>query len=104
MTPDQATLFDPAPAGALRHEDPVTSLAAARKQRGGTEAAIRDEFARYDLGNLTDDELCDRLNGYHPPTVKSARSRLSKAGWLEDAGVRRDSGTGTPMICWRRAR
>ena len=97
------TLFD-APAGAVRRGDPVTSLDAARKQRGGIEHAIREVFETLDLGNLTDDELADRLNWCHPPTVKSARSRLTKQGWLEDSGIRRRSGTGSTMIAWRRVR
>lgn len=99
----QTSLFDPPPAGAARHSDPVTSLAAARAQRGGIEAAILEVFASFHIGNLTDDELCARLNWAHPPTVKSARSRLTKARLLVDAGVRRPSDCGQSMICWRRA-
>ena len=99
MTVHPLSLFD----GAARTTDPETSHAAARKITGGVEAAIRDEFATIDIGNLTDDELCDRMRGWHPPTVKSARSRLAKKGWLEDSGVRRASDTGSTMICWRRA-
>ena len=104
MTPDQATLFDPVPAGAARHHDPVTSLDAARAQRGGIEQAIREVFDRFHIGNLTDDELCAELNWANPPTVKTARSRLSRQGLLADSGVRRASDCGHSMICWARVR
>ena len=53
---------------------------------------------------MTDDELCDRLIGHYPPTVKTARSRLSKAGVLVDSGERRMSNHNRPSIVWRLAK
>ena len=61
----------------------------------GWPSAPRDGF--------TDDELCSYLNVRYPPTVKSARSRLSRAGYLRDSGVRRDSARGRPSIVWVRS-
>lgn len=94
-------LFVPNPAGAVRHEDPETSLAASRKQIGGAEAEIMVVFDRLDLGGLSDDELCACLPGWHAPTIKSARSRLSRRGLLVDSGVRRLSDTRSAMIVWK---
>lgn len=62
--------------------------------------------------DLTDDEIVTELtktavwNGDpvpYPPTVKSARSRLTKAAVvLEVEGARRTSRRGQPMRVWRR--
>jgi hypothetical protein len=62
--------------------------------------------------DLTDDEIVSELtkaavwNGDpapYPPTVKSARSRLTKAGVvLPVEGAHRDSKRHTPMKVWRR--
>lgn len=87
-----------------RASDPDTSKQAAAKQWGGIPAAIMELFDTFDIGALTDDDIAERLSWAHGPTVKSARSRLTKAGLLTDSGVRRASLTGSEMICWRRAR
>lgn len=104
MSVTELRLFDPPPAGAARHHDRLTSLNAALAQKGGTEGEILRIFSEIDLGGLTDDELCDRMPGWNPPTVKTARSRLLRQGWLEDSTVRRPSATGSEMTVWRRVR
>ena len=103
----QATLFD-APAGKVRHSDPVTSLEAARSiTPGRTERLILEAFHREGyrkprhLRGFTDDELCTWMPTLHSPTVKSARSRLSNQGLLEDSGERRPSIRGRDQIVWR---
>lgn len=101
------TLFDAPPeyVGRYRRTDPATSAAAAAGISGRTEQMIlmwfRDE--RWG-GGIADDELCELMNlvgRYHPPTVKSARSRLSRAGLLVDSGLRRPSNRGRQQIVWR---
>lgn len=52
-----------------------------------------------DVCGLTDDELCSFLTAY-PPTIKTARSRLSKRGFLVADGVRKNS-RGRDMTVWR---
>ena len=84
-----------------RWQDPATSHEAARKQRGGAAQAILAVFARHPEG-LTDDEMAAELKTLHAPTVKSARSRLSKRGLLCDSGQTRLSSRGSPMIVWTR--
>ena len=85
-----------------RVSDPDTSHVAARSVTPGrTEAAILFVFARWPA--MTDDGLCDRLIGHYPPTVKSARSRLTRAGLLVDSGERRMSERNRPMIVWTKA-
>lgn len=84
---------------AARRTDPATSHAAAETVRPGkTEAAIL-AVARI-AGPLTDDELCHRLPGLYGPTVKTARSRLSKQGLLVPDGVRM-SCRQREMTVWR---
>lgn len=102
----QPTLFDAGAAGAVRHEDPVTSVAAARAQRGGARVAILDAFHRAGQG-MTDDELVTALNEgldpadqWHPPTVKTARSRLERDLFLVATGVTRPSRLGHEMQVW----
>lgn len=95
--------------GLARFGDPDTSQAAASKITGRTErdilAVYRAKFEAYpSLGRdhgFTDDELVAWLPTVYPPTVKSARSRLSKQGLLIDSGARRPSNRGVSQIVWR---
>lgn len=83
-----------------RANDPETSKAAAnivRPTAGWMEFRIMSAFDSY--GPLTDDELTDALPEFYPPTVKSARSRLSKRGLLVPNGTR-PSHRGRDMTVW----
>jgi hypothetical protein len=98
ISPDQLEFFNEPRA---RRMDPDTSHAAAGSVEAWvTEDRILRTFAIH--GQLTDDELCEWLPLWHPPTVKTARSRLSKRGLLVDSGERRPSQRGRDMIVWRR--
>jgi predicted ArsR family transcriptional regulator len=95
------TLFDTAPHPRARAVDTQTALDAAKSiTPGRTETLILDLFARERCG-MTDDEIAARLAQCYSPTVRSARSRLTKAGLLVDSGERRPSGRGRTMIAWR---
>lgn len=84
---------------AARRTDPETSHQAAESvPAGAVEARVLAMFRLFQA--LTDDELADQLPEHHPPTTKSARSRLSKAGVLFDSGMRRPSNRGRQMIVW----
>lgn len=94
---NQTALFDLAPHPRHRHTDPDTSRAAAANAEN-VEHLIRAIFQGG--GNYTDDELAAALPDHHPPTVKTARSRLSGRGLLVDTGMRRPSQRGREMIVW----
>jgi hypothetical protein len=81
-----------------RNSDPRTSHEAARRAPNG-EDVILVVFAEHPHG-LTDDELCSHMAEHYPPTIKSARSRLSKYGCVFDAGKRRVSLRNRSMIVW----
>lgn len=84
-----------------RRRDPDTSHAAAThvaRGAGTLEVLILEQFVAH--GTLTDDELCLWLRDHYPPTVKTARSRLSGLGDLVDTGWRRPSVRGRPQIVW----
>ena len=99
---NEPTLFPVEPHPLARHRDPQTSLDAARSiTPGRTEKQILEQF-RYASSTFTDDELAAMLPGY-PPTIKTARSRLSNAGLLVDSGRRRPSNRGRDQIVWRLA-
>ncbi len=102
----QASLFDAPQAGLVRHSDPVTSLASARSLTPGrTERLILEQAPGHPDG-FTDDEMAAGLwwaHGAYGPTVKTARSRLSKAGLLRDSGVTRASNRGRLQIVWELA-
>lgn len=91
----QPTLFD-APAGRVRHTDPVTSRHAARAQRGGAEAAIRALFLAGFEG--TADEMCARLGEFREHTLKSA---LSRVDGVVASGRFGESACGRQAIVWR---
>lgn len=75
----------PPSAPLARSSDPETSREAAKHTNPDrTERAILDSFATY--GPMTDDELADRLPDWYAPTVRTARSRLSRAGFLRASG------------------
>ena len=88
-----------------RISDGDTATAAAKSiTPGATEAAIEAVFDLNRTVDFTDDELCAALGSrYYKPTVVSARSRLAKAGLLEDSGERRLSVRGRQAIVWRLA-
>lgn len=99
------TLFDMSPHPRHRHTDPDTSRAAARAQQpSALEAEIVRTFQlhRPTIG-LTDDQLCRLLPDRYAPTVKTARSRLTRAGVLVDTGARQRSNRGRDMCVWRLA-
>lgn len=88
-------LFDASPAGRARRNDSVTSLDAARKQRGGAEKAIRELFQSGFVG--TADEMCAALAGHKPHTLKSALSRVDE---VVPSGRTKPSACGSPSIVW----
>ncbi len=83
--------------GLARHDDPETSRRAAQSISGRTERII---YHWFDSGPMTDDELCACVPYLFPPTVKSARSRLSKRGLLVASGKTRPSARGREQIVW----
>lgn len=93
----QLSLLDDQP-GRARATDPTTSVQAARKQSGGIEDEVRRVFRQF--RRLSDDALCRRLPLRHPPSVKSARSRLSGRGELVDTGTTAKSDRGVDQIVW----
>ena len=98
ISPDQLEFFNEPRA---RRMDPDTSHAAAGSVEAWvTEDRILRTFAIH--GSLTDDELCEKLPLWHPPTIKTARSRVAKRGLLVDSGERRPSMRGRDMVVWRR--
>ena len=94
------TLWDTGPHPRARAVDTQTALDAARSiTPGRTEALILQQFGMCFFG-MTDDELAGALAPAHAPTVKTARSRLSKRGRLIDSGRRRPSVRGRDQIVW----
>jgi hypothetical protein len=98
----QPTLFDQSPLARHRHSDPNTSMqAAASQQPGALEVEILEAFAKCpSWDGLTDDELVHALSDRYGPTVKTARSRLAKRGFLVANGDRRRSSRGAWMAVW----
>jgi hypothetical protein len=94
---EEPTLFDTR--GLARRTDPQTSHDAADTIGDQAERAIRRLYAI--PRHLTDDEICDLLPELYPPTVKSARSRLTKAGFLVGWGTE-PSARGRAMTVWKR--
>lgn len=87
--------------GLARFGDPQTSQDAAKVITGRTERRLLAAFGEY--GQYTDDELAAHFPDMYPPTLKSARSRLTAKRLLVDSGTRRWSVRGCEMIVWRRA-
>ena len=101
MTVEALSLFGTVPHPRARATDTVTALSAARSVTPGrTEARILAEFVVSPWRGFTDDEIADRLAPMYPPTVKTARSRLTGAGRLVDSGRRRLSNRGRDQIVW----
>lgn len=98
----QVSLFD-APAGRARATDPVTSVAAARSQRGGAEQAILALFT--DGRTFTPDEAswCLSALGIADDTARSAFSRLCRRGVLVATGETRLTRRGCAAQVWRLA-
>lgn len=68
----------------------------------GAESAVMQ--AAVELVEFTDDELCRHWKGaYYGPTLKTARSRCYKAGWLVATGRTRVSSRGRPQTVWHAA-
>lgn len=84
-----------------RTTDPDTSHEAAAKVLPGMEAEIWGIVLASAEG-MTDDELCAHplMREHHPPTVKTARSRLTKAGLVHDTGERRINARNRKMVVW----
>lgn len=85
-----------------RATDPATSHAAAEAvshEASRQETRIMERFAMF--GPMCDDELCARSPQWYPPTLKSARSRLSKRGFLVPTGETRKSIRGQDQQVWR---
>jgi predicted ArsR family transcriptional regulator len=53
------------------------------------------------VGPLTDEEIAARLPGLYEPTVRTARSRLSKRGLVVPTGETRRSARGREMHVWQ---
>lgn len=98
---DDLRLWDLPPHPRARRRDPQTSLDAARSVTAGRVETLILDVHRACRDGLTDDELVASLPGLYGPTVRSARSRLSRRGSLVDSGVRRLSGRGRAQIVWR---
>ncbi len=96
--------------GLARHSDPETSQKAAQAISGATEGriltAFRSQFKAYpSLGRdhgLTDDELCEWItpDAREWPTIKTARSRLSRKQLLANSGQVRLSTRGFKQTVW----
>lgn len=85
--------------GTARSTDPETSHAAAALPRPGHQARVLDAHrARPD--GLTDFELA-AVVGLKQTSCGVRRAELTKAGLIEDSGLRRPSDTGTPSIVWK---
>lgn len=98
------TLTTLSPGGRARFTDPPTSKKAAAGISGRTERRILELFNDGTIPRhygANDDELAALLPLYHPPTCKSARSRLSRAGLLIDSGLVRPSNRGKDSTVWK---
>lgn len=99
---------DTSPIPRHRVTDPETSAQAAKSVAGrGVEREILEVFAvqvrlqgtKWD--GLTDDELVALMPGRYGPTIKSARSRLTKNGFLGQFGTQtRPSARGQASTVW----
>jgi predicted ArsR family transcriptional regulator len=94
---DQLALFRGPQARAV---DPMTSHVAAAtvNEPGVTEFRILSAFDAH--GALADDELVECLPDMYGPTVRTARSRLTKRGLLVATNGTRLSARGRPQTIW----
>lgn len=88
-------------AGRARHDDPATSVEAAKRITGRTERLILGVMGD---STWTADELCRALPTVYPPTLKTALSRLHNHKLIELTGQDRDSDRGSPMRVYRISR
>ena len=101
MTVEALSLFGTVPHPRARATDTGTALSAARSiTPGRTEQRILDAYRQVPRHGMTDDELAVALAPMYPATVKTARSRLLRAGLLRDSGKRRPSARGRDQIVW----
>lgn len=84
-----------------RHDNPPTSSAAARsiaERHGPLEAKIKAAFRH--AGPMPDFELVQIVADEYPPTVVTARSRLTRAGAIVPTDNTRISPRGRAAIVW----
>lgn len=104
--PDPANRYIEPPKSTARHRraDPQTSADAARSVDGHAVEDVVLAIHRDHPEGLTDQELVEiacAAADRDPGTVKTARSRVAKRGWLRDSGHTRPSPRGQPMIVWQ---
>lgn len=92
------TLFDTPPHPRYRHSDPDTSQAAAR-----TVLPVEDQILTVmGFSPLTADQIAAALPRVRQDTLRSALSRLAKAGRIVAAGEGH-SNAGRRMTTWRKS-
>lgn len=91
-----------------RRSDPGTSHAAARsvERLRDRQQAVLDLLRR--LGPMTDEEIAQAyaqfdLPKQSPSGLRTRRSELQHAGFVEDSGERRTTESGRSSIVWREA-
>jgi hypothetical protein len=97
--PPEGSLFA---LGMHRTNDRETSIEAAKKvsTKAGTQRMIAlNAFRAYPEG-LTDEELAF-VTGIYQNSIGKRRTELVRAGWLQDAHIRRMSTRGCLMIVWQ---
>lgn len=101
-TTEQPTLFPTGPTA--RTTDPPTSLAAG--QSLSTEAlSVMQEWvmcAHLEHLGLTDEQMCELLPDFHPPSLIKRRGELAKAGLVVDSGRTRFTKRWRDAIVWKR--
>lgn len=81
-----------------RETDPETCVAPSPPARQLLERAVVGVFS---VGReLTDEQLVTLLPQHHGPSVKSARSRMTNAGFLRDTGKKLLNERGRWVIVW----
>lgn len=85
---------------ARRSDLPTSHQAAKAVSAIASETEYDIAAAVYMLGPSTDDEICESLPAYFPPTVKTARSRMTKKGVLVATGGTRPSGRNRAQTVW----
>lgn len=85
----------------FRLTDPDTSVQAAdqaARQAPAVETLIMLAFGRY--GPMTDEMLVNVMQNHYGPTVKTARSRLTKSGKVVDTCRRTRNSRNRMMVVW----